>query len=117
MNQNEFCFKVINAVIARVLFLPDRTFCDASKLIFSLSITCRILYLPDGTFCDASKQMFLLSMQNTVFCMLGHSLMNQNEISFELGSIRCSDCKNTVFCMLGHSLMNQNKFSFEVTMQ
>ena len=26
-----------------------------------------------------------------------------------------SDCKNTVFYMLGPSLMNQNEFSFEVT--
>ena len=47
-------------------------------------------FLHVGTLCDASKQIFFLS-------------------------IVCSDCKNTVFCMLGPSLMNQNKFSLEVT--
>ena len=27
----------------------------------------------------------------------------------------CSNCRSIVFCMLGPSLMNQNNFSFEVT--
>ena len=31
------------------------------------------------------------------------------------GFIICSNCRSIVFCMLGPSLMNQNNFSFEVT--
>ena len=61
MNQNTFSFEVMNTLI-----LQDYCF------------------LPDGTLCDASKR------------------------------ILCSDCKNTVFFMLGHFVMHQNQFLFEV---
>ena len=47
-------------------------------------------FLHVGTFCDVSKQIFFWS-------------------------IVCNDCKNTVFQMLGPSLINENKFSIEVT--
>ena len=82
INQNKFNFEETNAVIVRVLFsscwdIRSDQCSNIARLLFS-------------TLCDKSKRIFFWS-------------------------IVCIDCKNTVFHMLGPSLMNQNEFSLEVT--
>ena len=80
MNKNTFCFTVI---LQDYCFLPDGTLCDALKLIFFWSIICN-------------------DCKNTVFHMLGPSLMDQNRFSFELlyamsARILFSACWNIVW--------------------
>ena len=77
MNQNELSLEVANA---------EYTFCFEVMNTVILQDYC---FLPDGTLCDALKRIFFWS-------------------------IICNDCKNTVFHMLGPSLMNQNKFSLSM---
>ena len=93
MHQNEFSFKVLYAVIARILFSTcwNLLWWIKTKLVWRWQMHWlqEYYFMYVGTLCDASKQIFFLS-------------------------IVCSDCKNTVFFMLGHFVMHQNKFSFEV---
>ena len=103
-------FEVMNAVILQdYCFLPDGTLCDASKRIFFWSIVCS-------------------DCKNTVFHMLGPSLMNQNEFSLEvtnavIARILFSACWDILWCIKTNFLFKYymkwlqeyNKFSLEVT--
>ena len=97
MNQNKFVFEVMNAVILQdYCFLPNGTFCDASKLIFFWSIVCS-------------------DCKNTIFCMLGHFVMHQNKFSFQvlyevIARILFSTWWNIVWCI-------KTNFRFKYCMQ
>ena len=84
MSQKNPPFSKFNVHFSREPLVPIG--CPSQDLEYSLVL--QVLHV--GTLFDASKQIFFLS-------------------------IVCSDCKNTVFCMLGPSLINQNEFSLEVT--
>ena len=126
---------MLNAVIAKVLF---STCCYVSKWFLFWYVTCSDcksnIFSNVGTFCDESKWILFWTdkcndYMSTNFCMLGHSVLNQNKFCFEvlnaviarvlyshmLGhslvhqndwSNKCSYCKSTVFYMLGHSVMH-----------
>ena len=79
--------------IAKLLFSTWWNIAWCIKTIFLLKYYMQWLheyyFLHVGIFCDTSKLLFFLG-------------------------IVCSDCKNSVFFMLGHFVMHQNELSFEV---
>ena len=80
-------------MIARILFYVcwDIVWCIKTNFLFKYCMQWlkEYCFLHVGTFCDASKRIFFWSLV-------------------------CNDCKNTVFNMLEHCVMHQNEFSFEV---
>ena len=103
MNLNEFHLEVTNAVIARIIFSAcwNIVWCIKTNFLFKFCMQWlqEYCFLHVGTFCDASKWILFWSIvfndcKNTVFHMLGPSLMNQN--------------------LMEHCVMNQNEFAFEV---
>ena len=100
MNQNKFSLEVASA---EYYFLQVGIFCKASRRIFFWSIVCNDCkntvishvgtfsdesiwsFLPDITLCDASKRLFFwTNCKITVFYLMEHCVMHQNEFSFEV---------------------------------
>ena len=57
---------------------------------------------------------FSLEMANAGYYFLHVGIFFDESKLIYFGGDKCSDCKDTIFCLLEHCVMHQNEFSFEV---